>query len=153
VIETNRRQMNKCNVALSAICGFVFAVAWWLFVDGCAIAGVNGSGKIPFWVFCPGILCTIGLFLMSNLPPTMFQKDNGAGDETTGLQKAILLFAVMFKASGVIVAIWCYVAKAHDRVGGYEEWRGISTIVQSVLIVSASFAWNFLYQDPNASGF
>jgi hypothetical protein len=90
---------------------------------------------------------------MSNLPPTMFQKDTGGGDETTGLQKVILLFAVMFKASGIIVAIWCYVAKTDDRKGGFEEWRGISTIVQSVLISGASFAWNFLYQDPNTSAF
>jgi hypothetical protein len=145
--------MNKCNVVLSAICGFVFAVAWWLFVDGCALASVRDTGKIPFWVFCPGILCTVGLFLMSNLPPSMFQKDSGGGDETTGLHKAILLFAVIFKASGVITAAWCYASKKTDREGGFEQWRGISAIIQSVLITSASFAWNFLYQDPNAAAF
>jgi NO-binding membrane sensor protein with MHYT domain len=84
---------------------------------------------------------------MSNLPPSMFQKDSG--EETLWWQKALLLLSVVLKCSALIVAIWCYVVKTRHRSTWYTQLRGISVIVQAVLIAGSSFAWNFLYQDPN----
>jgi hypothetical protein len=136
------------NLVLSAVCGFLFAAAWWMFVDGTALADVKGDNAGPAWIYFPGILATIGLFLVSNLPPSMFQKENS--EESSTLQKTILLLAVMCKSAAVIVAVWCYIAKEEDRVGGYKEWRGISVILQAITISCVSFAWNFLYQDPGA---
>jgi hypothetical protein len=140
------------NTILSAICGFFFAVSWWLFIDGAALADRKeaGEGAGPFWVYVPGILSTIGLFLMSNLPPSMFQKDNS--DEHTGLQKGILVLSVICLFAGVIEGAWCYASppKSLHTEGGYRQWRGISAIIQAVVIAIISFAWNFLYRDPNA---
>ena len=137
------------NIALSAICGFFFAVAWWIFVDGLSYCDVQpGNNAGPFYLFCPGVLCTIGLFLMCNLPTSMFAKED-TGDEIQTYQKIILIVAVMFKFAGIIVAVWCYAAKKGDRNTNAKRWRGISTIIQSVVITLVSFAWNFLYKDPN----
>ena len=140
--------MNARNIVLSAVCGFFFAVAWWLFVDGISIVDVNGGGSGPFYLYCPGILATIGLFLMSNLPSYMFSKED-TGEETTVVQKVVLVLSVVCMLAGIIVAIWCYVEKKGDRDTNIKQWRGISTIVQSIVISLVSFAWSFLYKDPN----
>jgi hypothetical protein len=138
--------VHRCNLVLSALCGFLFALGWWLFIDGTALADVHGDGGGPAWIYFPGILATIGLFLMSNLPPSMFQKNNS--QDTLWWQKGLLLLAVMLKSAALIVAIWCYVANEEHRNNSYNKWRGVSVIVQSILIAGSSFAWNFLYQDP-----
>jgi hypothetical protein len=142
--------VHVANLVLSAVCGFLFAAGWWMFIDGAALADrkVHDEGAGPAWIYPPGILATIGLFLLSNLPTSMFQKDNT--EESVWWQKLILVVSVMCKSAGIIVAIWCYVAKETSD-NGYLQWRGIATIVQTVLITIASFAWNFLYQDPNSS--
>jgi hypothetical protein len=142
--------VHAANLVLSAVCGFLFAAAWWLFVDGTALADRKGHGSGPAWIYPPGILATLGLFLISNLPTTMFQK--GSSEESLWWQKGILLVSVMCKCAGIIVAIWLYVINAEkgDGDNGYVQYRGIATIVQTVLISITSFAWNFLYQDPNS---
>jgi hypothetical protein len=134
---------NKCNLALAAISGFLFAGAWWIFIDGVALADKNGHNAGPFWVYVPGILTTIGCFIMCNLPPTMFVK--GSGDEEHApWQKALLVFATVCEFAGLIEGIWCYVEKKGDRADGYTQWRGVSAIVQSVLIAIVTFGWNFM---------
>jgi hypothetical protein len=95
--------MNKSNIALAAVCGFLFGVGWWLIVDAASWADVHGHGAGPFWIYVPGILATIGLFLMSNPPATMFQKDSS--EEHSCLQKLILLVSVMCKAVAVITGV------------------------------------------------
>lgn len=132
------------NWILDGVCGFLFAAAWWMFVDGMAAA--NGG---PGYLYAPGILTTIGFFLLSNLPSSMFRK-NEWGEETEWWLKAILLLAVVAEFSGIVGAIWLFAAKESDRVGSVNTWRGVSSIVQSVVITIASYMWNFLYKDPEA---
>ncbi|KAH0790230.1 membrane protein [Histomonas meleagridis] len=142
--------MNTRNIVLSAICGLFFAAAWWIFIDGVSVVDVKDpdQGAGPFYLYCPGILATIGLFLMSNLPSFMFSKED-TGEETSLLQKLILVLSVACMLAGIIVAIWCYVAKKGDRDTGLKQWRGVSMIIQSIVISLVSFAWNFFYKDPN----
>ena len=141
--------VNKCNLVLDAICGLLFAAGWWMFIDGIAYADTQpNTGAGPGYLYVPGILTTIGFFLMSNLPYEMFHKD-GWGDETTWWQKAILVLAVMCEFAGIIVGVWLYIERKSDRVQGWQQWRGVSSIVQGVLITIASFAWNFFYQNPD----
>ena len=142
--------VNKCNLALDAICGLLFAAGWWMFIDGIAYADTQpGEGAGPGYLYAPGLLATIGFFLMSNLPYNMFHKD-GWGDETTWWQKAILVLSVMMEFAGIIVGAWLYAERKNDRNAVYKQWRGVSAIIQSVLITIASFTWNFLYHDPDA---
>lgn len=135
-----------CNYVLDAICGVLFSAAWWMFADAVAATDVKpGYGAGSFYLYVPGILSTIGFFLMSNLPTSMFEKDNS--EEHTWWQKLILVLAVMCDAAAIICAIWCYVAKKNDRTTGFLKWRGVSTIVQACLITLSGFLWNFLYTD------
>jgi hypothetical protein len=136
------------NLVLSAVCGLLVSAGWWMFVDATALADVKGYGPGVAWIYFPGILTTIGLFLMSNLPSTMFSKESS--EEVTPLQKVILMLSVMSKSAGIIVAVWCYIQKEGDRQGGYQQWRGIAVILQAIVISCASFAWSFLYRDPNS---
>ena len=140
--------MNTQNIVLSSACGFFFAVAWWLFVDGVSIVDSQGGNAGPFYLYVPGIMATIGLFLMANLPPQMFSKED-TGEDTTTLQKVILVLSIMCMLSGIITAIWTYVENKSHRETANQQWRGVSTIVQSILISLVSFAWAFLYKDPN----
>lgn len=135
---------NKNNLILDGVCGFLFAAAWWVFVDGMAAA--HGG---PGYLYAPGILATIGFFLLANLPTTMFQKSQW-GEETEWWLKAILLLAVVCEFGGIVTSIWLFAEKTGDREGSVNTWRGASSIVQPVVITLASFMWNFLYKDPEA---
>ncbi|OHS92907.1 membrane protein [Tritrichomonas foetus] len=147
--KIKNKMSNKCNYALDVICGLLFAASWWMFADGVASVDVKpGFNAGGFYLYVPGILTTIGFFLMSNLPTSMFQKDNT--DEHTWWQKMILVLSVMCKLAGIICAIWCYIDKKADRSTSFLKWRGISTIVQSLLITASSFLWNFLYKDEDS---
>ena len=134
------------NYILSGLVGFFFGVAWWMFVDG--VAAVNpqpGYNAGSFYLYGPGILTTIGFFIMSNLPTSMFEKDNT--EEHTWWQKALLVFSVMLMLAGIIEGIWTYIDKKADRVTSLQQWRGVSMIVQGIIITACSFCWNFLYKD------
>ena len=140
--------MHTGNIILSSACGFFFAVAWWLFVDGVSIVDASGDNAGPFYLYVPGIMATIGLFLMANLPAHMFSKED-TGEDTTVLQKVILVLSIICMLAGIITAVWTYIEKKSDRNTSNKQWRGASTIVQSILISMVSFAWAFLYKDPN----
>lgn len=141
---------SKCNIVLSAVCGVIFAAAWWIFADAVAYADTKpGQNAGKFEIYVPGILATIGLFLMSNLPTSMFAKNSG--EEHTWWQKLILVLSIMCMLAGIIESVWIYVAKKNSlKEHSYTDYRGIAPIAQSIMITVISFAWNFLYQDPNA---
>lgn len=134
------------NIVITVISGVLFSVAWWIFADGIAFTDIQpGYGRGDFYLYVPGILTTIGLFLMSNLPTSMFEKDNN--DEHTWWQKLILVISVLCYLAGMICGIWCYVEKKKDRQTRFTKWRGISSIVQPILITLSGFLWNYLYYD------
>ena len=136
------------NTVLTIVCAFFFTAAWWIFVDGVSMVNSKGSGTGPFYIYLPGILTTIGLFLINNLPTFMFSKED-TGDEATTLQKAILVISVVFLLSGVVVGFWLNFSKKVDRSTSIKRWRAISAAIQSVTILIVSFVWSFLYRDPN----
>ena len=137
-----------CNYVITSISAFLFAGSWWMFADGIAFTDVHsGYGRGGFYLYVPGILTTIGFFLMSNLPTSMFEKDNT--DEHTWWQKLILVLSILCYCAGIICSIWCYVAKKGDRQTSFTKWRGVSSIVQALLITLSGFLWNFLYQDDS----
>ena len=139
-----------CNYFLDVICGILFAAGWWMFIDGMAYADKQpGENAGPGYLYVPGILTTIGFFLMSNLPSGLFHRDS-YGEDTAAWQKALLVISVMCELAGIICGVWLYIDRSADRDLGYRKWRGISSIVQGVVITIASFLWNFAYQDPDA---
>lgn len=134
------------NCIITIITGILFSVAWWLFVDGISLTDVqSGYGPGGFYLYIPGILTTVGFFLMSNLPTSMFDKDND--DSHAWWQKLILFFSFLCYLAGIICSIWCYVEKRNDRKASFTKWRGISSIIQSLLITLSGLIWNFLYND------
>ncbi|KAH0790232.1 transmembrane protein 50A [Histomonas meleagridis] len=138
------------NVVLTSLVGFLFAASWWVFVDGVSLSDVNNSGTGPFWLYCPGILTTIGLFLISNLPTYMFAKED-TGEETTVLQKIILVISVICLFGGVAAGIWLNASKKVDRSDSFKKWRAIAALIQSCVITLISFAWCYLYVDPETA--
>ncbi|KAK8891995.1 Transmembrane protein 50A [Tritrichomonas musculus] len=136
------------NHVVTIISAVLFSAAWWMFADGIAATDVEpGYGRGGFYLYVPGIMTTIGFFLMSNLPTSMFEKDND--DEHQWWQKLILVLSILCYCAGIICAIWCYVAKKKDRQTSFTKWRGISSIVQALMITLAGFIWNFLYRDDS----
>ena len=138
------------NIVLSAVCGFFFAAAWWVFVDGVSLVDARGSGAGPFYLYLPGILSTIGLFLINNLPAFMFSKEN-TGDEATVLQKVILVISVICMLAGIAIGIWLNTSKKVDRGTSLKRWRAITAVIQAVVITIVAFLWCFLYKDPDSA--
>ena len=137
------------NLIVSAVCGLLFAAAWWIFIDGSAYRDYKGFGAGPFVFYIGGILATIGLFLLNNLSKELFQKD-GWGDDVAIWEKILIVVSVMFHLAALIACIWIYAVRKQDHSPWAKQWQGISSIIQTCLIIATSLIWRFAWKDPDS---
>ncbi|EAY21748.1 putative membrane protein [Trichomonas vaginalis G3] len=144
------------NLIVSGIVGFLFAVAWWIFIDAAAFHDHAGEGAGNFVFYLPGILATVGLFLLNNLPNPLFESGDAWGAEETPVwQKILIVISIMLHLAGLIMTIWVF---AHWNKKGYldtnypgfkptkvKQYLGIASIVQTILIIISSLLWRFAW--------
>ena len=137
------------NLILSAICGVLFAAGWWCFIDGFSYADSQGDNAGPFYMYLPSIFATIGLFLLNNIRDEVFQA-NTSSEDIEWWEKLLIVISCIFHLAALIESVWVYLGKHINNQSNILKWRGISCIVSSILITLSSFAWRFLYKDPDA---
>lgn len=137
------------NLIVSGISGLLFAAGWWIFIDGSAYRDVKYGGAGPFVFYLPGILATIGLFILNNLDKKLFQ-EGGWGEETETWEKILIVLAVMLHLAALIACIWIYIDKKEHRQIWERKWQGISSIIQTFLIVISSCLWRFAWKDEES---
>lgn len=130
--------------------GILFAAGWWIFIDGFSYADRNQSNAGPFYMYLPGIFATIGLFILNNIRKEVFAQET-TNEDILWWEKLLLIVAVIFHLASIIESIWVFCGKHIDKQSNAIKWRGISTIIQSILITLASFGWRFLWYDPDGS--
>ena len=99
------------NLVVSAISGILFAAGWWIFIDGVALASSKGESTAQFFIYLPGLLATLGLFLMNNLPNDLFHTDSWGSEEIEWWHKALVVLSVMLKLASMIMSVWVYFGK------------------------------------------
>ena len=134
------------NLIVSGVSGLLFAAGWWIFIDGSAYRHKFTDSAGPFMFYLPGILATIGLFILNNLDKKLFQ-EGGWGDEAETWEKILIVISVMLHLAAIIACIWVYAARKGDRDIWEKKWQGISSIIQTFLIVISSCVWRFLWKD------
>lgn len=142
------------NLVVTGITGFIFAVAWWVFIDACAFRDKHAGGAGPFVLYLPGILATLGLFVLNNIRNALFENGDAWGAEETAVwEKILIVVAIMLHLAAIICAGWVFGAwnkkgKFDLEIAGITPsrplwYQGVAMIVQAVGIVAASCLWRF----------
>ena len=141
----------RTNKAVSIVTGCLVSLGIWLFLDG--VIQSYSIDHVRFYEFLPPIFVLIGFFLINNLPPDMFNKGNSWYQETTGFQKVILVISVVLLFGSTVASIWIFLGVPvfnGESIPNLVRWRGISSIVQTILTLFATFTWRFMWRDPTA---
>ncbi|TMW66979.1 hypothetical protein Poli38472_012095 [Pythium oligandrum] len=126
----------------SYLSGVLFAVGWWIFVDGVATAAHRDSA-IPFNFikYLPGIGSTLAFFLLNTLDWEMLSADSmtyHGGDGVACRARTFVLFCVAMSLGGLIGSIFVlthtYVANPFDET----TWPGVAVLLQNVMIFLAT---------------
>ena len=136
----------SCNTAIAIVSGLLFSIGWWLFIDVLCVASTQGYGAGKVFEDIPGILVTIGMFLLLNLPDEMFVHDSYGGNEAECYQKVILAISIVLLLGGCIESIWQYSALPRYKAPNPKDVSNIGpfVIAQTVCITIASLLWRFL---------
>lgn len=149
------------NLIVTGLSGFIFATSWWVFIDACAFRDKYGGGAGPFVLYLPGILATLGLFILNNIRNALFEKGDAWGAEDTAVwEKILIVVAIMLHLASLICAIWVFAdwnkkGKFDLEVSGISPskprwYQGVASIVQAVGIIVASCLWRFAWRSEDS---
>ena len=122
----------------SCVAGLLFGTAWLLWVDGVAFAAaeygeaVNGA----YWV--PGILQTIGLFMVNLINWSLLTDDSMMDDGgVAGKVKAWVFVSFVFCFSGLIGSVWIFVQEMQHpswEAGGGAVDTAVRCLLQNLFL-------------------
>ena len=141
----------RTNKVVSITTGILVSLGIWFFADG--IIQSYSINHVQFYELLPPIFVLVGFFLINNLPPHMFGKGSSWYEETTGLQKSILVISIVLLFGSTIASIWIYLGVPlfnGENVPKLVSWRGITSMIQTIITLFATFIWRFLWRDPTA---
>jgi len=142
---TSRRKKN--NQVVSIMSGFFFALGWWLFIDAVSVSKKNGSGGGQFFEYLPGIVGSLGFFLINNLPHELFVRNSfGFDNEDDCLHKTLLLLSTVMVFGSTVASVWIMASNKAFEVNEHTKWRGLSSVFQNFLILVATFMWRFFWK-------
>ena len=139
--------MNSSPRALGAIlCGAIFSVAWWVFIDGVVFGQQIGDAEVFEWYYVfPGLGATLSLVLLNfvNLKDALAQVDEGGGDGfgsdevTVSSTRRTLVRAWLFIwLTGLFLCIaggiWIMAAHFPDN------WSGVAILIQPIIIAASA---------------
>ncbi|ORX47945.1 hypothetical protein BCR36DRAFT_355487 [Piromyces finnis] len=125
--------------------GLLFGAGWWLILD--IIIYFNNIGKskdkdpneaITFITFLPGIIGTIGFFLVNFLPRNALNINEETGISAGKSLYIIIAFAVTF--AGIISGFWVLFSKYTGE--SYCKY-GVFMVMQSLCIFLSTFVFRF----------
>jgi Uncharacterised protein family (UPF0220) len=143
--SNSKKKKNLRNIMVDqrtvgcVLSGVVFAVAWWIFIDGVVFGETIGNAEKfePYYVI-PGIGATIALVMLNcvKLEDAMGSGGGDSGFGSDGSTRTTIVrawlfiwFTIMFVC--IAGAIWTMAAHYSDN------WTGVAILVQPI-VISAS---------------
>ena len=126
----------------SLVAGFLFGIAWLVWIDGVAFAAHEGYGvNGVHWL--PGILQTLALFMVNVINWSALTEDAFMDEGRGAKVKCWIFTSFVFAFSGVIGAIWILVAESNAPLAEGEAWNpagGPAThgLAQNIMLFAAS---------------
>ena len=121
--------------------GAVFAIGWFIFFDGLAIAKKpSHDHPYQFVAWLPGILSCLAMFMFSFIDAKALRGDDdmdmfgGGGDQSAEFRsKIIFFFASFIGLAGISVGVW----QLSAEYTGKDTWPGIALVLQCVAILTS----------------
>jgi len=135
----------KRSKLASYTAGILFGAGWWLLID--IIVYFNNIGKprnkdpdnaVTFLTFVPGIISTIGFFLVNALSRGSLVFNDETGISASRSIYIIFSFTVTF--AGLISGFWILFS---DYTGKTYSKYGVFMVMQSLCIFLATFIFRF----------
>ena len=126
----------------SLVAGFLFGIAWLVWIDGVAFAAHEGYGvNGVHWL--PGILQTLALFMVNVINWSALTEDAFMDEGRGAKVKCWIFTSFVFAFSGLIGAIWILVAESNAPLAEGEAWNpavGPAThgLAQNIMLFAAS---------------
>ncbi|KAJ3145368.1 hypothetical protein HDU89_007122 [Geranomyces variabilis] len=127
------------------IAGVLFAIGWWVFIDGAVYATSRTEPPVPvpvaFVDWVPGILSTVALIIVNLIDREMLsaESDIGGGSVATKAQGCAFLGVSMALGSlGGAFAVMILKYTLHGRTAGDEAYFGFCISGQNALIFASS---------------
>eukprot|EP00695_Tsukubamonas_globosa_P002671 TRINITY_DN385_c0_g1_i2.p1 TRINITY_DN385_c0_g1~~TRINITY_DN385_c0_g1_i2.p1 ORF type:complete len:142 (-),score=1.59 TRINITY_DN385_c0_g1_i2:103-528(-) len=126
----------------SHVAGALFALGWWIFIDGAVwnqFIGQNQKMEGQFYV--PGILGTISFIMTNMLNPSDLRGDSFADESTVTKAKVWFFTSLLIGMGSLMGGVWILVAFFAPDKTEY-AWPGVSILLQSIfLFVSSLVFW------------
>jgi len=126
--------------------GAIFAVGWWLWIDGNVYSvHIEDAVIVTFPHYLPGIINTIALVLM-NIVSWTDLNSNGLFSEGVSTKAKILIFVAFVLGFGCVSAsIWIAVVHWFQNTETVPKttYPGVALIVQNVLIFGSAIMYRF----------
>lgn len=121
--------------------GFIFGVAWLVFVDGIVMNEISDTKMVlknnAGLIYLPGIMATISLFMVNTVLP-----EDLNDDQVGGKLKVWLFLSIMIGMTAIIVAVWVLADIYIQKHPHNTNVAAIGALVQTVLIfISALVFW------------
>eukprot|EP00906_Rhabdomonas_costata_P026688 RCo038013 len=127
----------------SYVSGALFAIAWWIFVDG----KVTSSVKYEFVMWLPGLLGTLGFVMINMTKPSDFNSESSVFSQDTSVNaKVWFFFSILVSFVSIIAGIWIQVDKDD---GSGNQWAGVSLIFQTMFLLLSSLTFWFGRAEPS----
>merc|ERR1711991_85982 len=123
-----------------------FALAWWLVVDAAVLAGKLDDEPVYFQYFVPGMIGTLGMFMMQMVTPGSLNADsfNYSGTNVAGKARMWLLISFLLLFGGLIGGFWIlfanYVSKGDEVIS---QWPGAAIVLSNFLVFVSALVFFF----------
>ncbi|KAJ3074952.1 hypothetical protein HDU98_009727 [Podochytrium sp. JEL0797] len=130
--------------AVGYVSGFLFAMAWWLFIDGLVFASTHNSDEMPaakFEDWVPGILSTLSLIIVNLIDKDSLGADDFSysGDNVACKARACAFIGITM-AMGALGGSFAILALKYliPGLGGEDIYLGVMIALQNILIFVGS---------------
>lgn len=120
--------------------GGIFAIGWFVFFDGLALARMHGIEPYKFVQWLPGILCLLAMFMFAFVDAKAIQGGNdddmfGSTDSSSVYKAKVIFFLAAFVALGALsIAVW----QMSSTYTGSDTWPGVALALQCVALITCT---------------
>merc|ERR1711879_330801 len=133
----------KKQIASSIIAGTLFAVAWWLLIDGVIVGKVHQAPQFLWYFYMPSVVASIAPVLSNLVNPNDVNGEGGLFSD--GQEKKVriwLFFTFILSFASICFSIWITVDYYAPKKTP-TQWPGISSILNTSFIMVSSFIMLF----------
>jgi len=118
------------------LAGILFALAWFMFVDGCVLANENEGivHQFQWYYVLPGLLGSLALIMMNSVSLNTNSDDFDDEETVTYATKIRFWFFLAFTISFCCVAggVWIFVEQYRSN------WIGVAILLNPLLILASA---------------